>query len=192
MVVLGFIGEGPTEKAILESSTFRQYLDANSINFIPDVIDIEGGGNLLPERREESVEVLKDKGATHILILADKESAPCITSVKQRIAPGSSQFLTVSVKAIEAWFLADSSTLSKLFRKKYEYELPEQTVGMPFDILRKEFVNHTGRGFGSSKPRLAHKLILEGFTIQNAAAHPNCPSARYFLDKLKAIAAGQA
>ena len=47
---------------------------------------------------------------------------------------------------------------------------------------------NNGKGFGGSKPRLAMKMKSNGFSIQNAAAHPNCPSALYFLNKLKLIA----
>ena len=187
MVTLGFIGEGASEKMILESQAFKQFLNDCNVNFIPEVIDIEGGGNLLPDAREESAKLLVDKGATHIIILADKETATCISAVKERIAAGKDQSVIISVKTIESWFLADSVTLSRLFRKNYEFGFPEATEEMPIDILRKEFVVHTGRGFGSRKIRLTNKMLSEGFSIQNAASHPNCPSARYFLEKLRAI-----
>ena len=31
-------------------------------------------------------------------------------------------------------------------------------------------------------------MLKYGFTIENAANHPNCPSARYFLTKLQTLA----
>ena len=45
---LGFIVEGATEKIILQHSDFFRYLDSLHVDYIPDVIDAEGNGNLLP------------------------------------------------------------------------------------------------------------------------------------------------
>jgi hypothetical protein len=33
-------------------------------------------------------------------------------------------------------------------------------------------------------------MLYSGFSLESAAAHPNCPSAKYFLQKLKSLAGG--
>jgi hypothetical protein len=48
-------------------------------------------------------------------------------------------------------------------------------------------INLFGKTFAKSKPRLAKKMLEKDFSIQNAASHPNCPSAKYFLTKLQSI-----
>lgn len=44
-------------------------------------------------------------------------------------------------------------------------------------------VEYTGRGTGD-KVRTAKKVVKNHFNIENAGSHPNCPSAKYFLDKI--------
>lgn len=58
----------------------------------------------------------------------------------------------------------------------------------PFETIRKLFVDKTGRGVGT-KHILATRMIKYGFTIEQAAQHPNCPSAHYFLHKLQSLSA---
>ena len=87
MVKLGFIGEGTTEKIILQSESFRQYLLSNEISFVENVIDATGNGNLLPKNIEGFVNRLKDDGATAIIILTDLDEDKCISLTKERIDP---------------------------------------------------------------------------------------------------------
>ncbi len=181
--------ERVSEKKVLDSTAFRDFLKKEKIEFVGDIIDAKGGGKLLPHNRERHVLRLKGKGATHIIILSDKENDPCFTSVKQRIAPQASETVLVSAKALEAWFLADSETLTKIFRKPFNYITPENTTGKPFDVIKDEFSKRE-KDF-DTKAILADRMIRNGFTIENAAAHKNCPSAKYFLEKLKLIASGK-
>jgi len=47
-----------------------------------------------------------------------------------------------------------------------------------------------GRGIGkktAGKIKLVNALLSSGLDLSNAAEHPKCDSARYFLDKLKQI-----
>ncbi|MEO5642177.1 MAG: hypothetical protein ABIQ40_00090 [Bacteroidia bacterium] len=186
MVKIGFIVEGASEKKVLDSAAFRIFLEKEKIAFVGEVIDAKGGGQLLPRNRERHVLRLKGKGATHIIILSDKENDPCFTSVKKRIAPQHSETVLISAKALEAWFLADSKTLTRIFRRPFNYPSPENTIVNPFDIIKDEF-SKRNKDF-DTKTILADRMIRNGFTIQNAAAHKNCPSAKYFLEKLKSIA----
>ena len=40
-----------------------------------------------------------------------------------------------------------------------------------------------GRGSGD-KVRLAKKVSKQGFDVEKAAKHPNCQSAKYFIEKI--------
>lgn len=186
MVKLGFIGEGANEKSVLESNGFRSLLNELNLAFVEKVIDAKGGGNLLPKYLQDQVEQLQKEGATHILILADKEDAPCITSVKARIDPDGNHIVIIAVKAIEAWFLADHAAMSAYLKSRFICENPEEFL-KPFDYVRELRWDRTGRGLNHKKQLCSH-LLLNGFSLQNAASHPNCPSATYFLEKLKSLA----
>ena len=189
MVKLGFIGEGANEKTVLESENFRSLLDQLGLDFVKNVIDAKGGGNLLPKYLEDQIDSLKKEGATHILILADQEDAPCITSVKSRIDPDGRHIVVIAVKAIEAWFLADAATISAYLKFKFECEKPEE-IQKPFDHIRQVKLEQTGRGVNHKK-QLCSRILQSGFSIEAAAAHPNCPSAKYFFGKLKSLASAE-
>jgi hypothetical protein len=186
MVKVGFICEGATEKIIVESEMFQKILTSFQLQLIK-VINAEGKDNLLPKFLPEFRQSLTDDGCQKIIILTDLESDPCITETKNRIGDFADQFIIVAVKAIEAWYLADSVLLSSLFKKNYSYPNPETREELPFEILKREFITHTERGCGSDKPLLAKRMLRNGFDLQNASQHINCMSAKYFLDKLKEI-----
>jgi hypothetical protein len=185
VVKIGFIVEGASEKKVLDSVAFREFLKKEKIDFVADVIDAKGGGQMLPHNREKHVSRLKGKGATHIVILTDKENDPCFTSVKNRISPQKGEIVLISAKALEAWFLADSDTVSTILRKQFKFQSPENTDGKPYDAIKNEF-SKNGKDF-DTKLILADRMIRNGFTIEKAAAHTNCPSAKYFLKKLKEL-----
>ena len=132
MVNVGFICEGITEKTILDSANFREILKKNAINVVGDVIDAEGNGNLLPENIEDDQNKLFKVGADFILILTDLDNDACITRTKERIGSHEKQLIIVSVKQVEAWFLADSVTIGKLLGEDFNFELPESEL-LPFD-----------------------------------------------------------
>lgn len=184
MVKLGFIGEGADDKNVLESTAFRSYLDEIGLDYLPNVINASGGGKLLPKHLEPIAAILKDRGATHIVILADKEDDPCITATKSRIDPEQKYLTIVAVRQIENWFLADSEALSNFFKKKYSCDYPE-AIKKPKQFFKTESIKIYGRGVNPDM--LARRMIQSGFSISKAAAHPMCPSAKYFVEKLKAL-----
>ncbi len=185
MVKIGFLVEGASEKRVLDSIAFRQFLKGENIDYVSDIVDAKGGGQILPRNRDKHVSRLKGKGATHIIILTDKENDPCFTSVKNRVKPQENEFVLISAKALEAWFLADSDTITAILRKPFKYPAPENTEGKPFDTIKNEF-SKNGKDF-DTKLILADRMIRNGFTIEKAASHSNCPSAKYFLKKIKSI-----
>ncbi len=192
MVKIGFIVEGDSDAIILRSDNFKNYLRNKGVDFVEEIAYSGGNGNLLPQNLPQFSDILRGEGATHIIILTDLDEDMCITKTKERINAPANHTIIVSVKAIESWFLADSKTLSNIFKKNYYFDLPEQTPNTPFEKLKTEFLAHTGRGIGNYKTLLAKRMVREGFEINNAANHPNCPSSNYFLNKIKEIASGNA
>jgi hypothetical protein len=183
MVKVGFICEGITKKLIIDSADFKNILATNNFQLI-NSIDANGSGNLLPKYIGPFIESLKDDGAEKIFILTDLDKDLCITKTKERINAPETIIVVIAVKQIEAWFLADSITLSKVFEKGFHFDFPENEI-IPRDKLREIFVKEIGRGFGDSKPKFAYNFIKNGFSVLNAANHPNCDSAKYLLNKLK-------
>ncbi len=182
MVKVGFICEGDTEKIIVSSTNFKNILASNNLELVK-AIDATGNGNLLPKNIMPFIESLKDEGAENIFILTDLDTDLCITKTKERINAPNTIIVVISIKQIEAWFLADTSTLSKIFKTKFYIDLPE-AENNPREKLKEIFIKETGRGFGDSKPRFAKWMVQEGFSILNAAQHPNCNSAKYLMNKL--------
>ncbi|MBI9036734.1 MAG: hypothetical protein JEY97_01255 [Bacteroidales bacterium] len=188
MVNVGFIGEGKTETMILNSESFLLFLKKVNIEIV-GVFDAGGEGNLKVESKKiiSFFEILSDRNADFVFLLTDLEEDPCITETKTKILKFSKkqQIEIIAVKTIESWFLADSESLSEIFKRRYHFENPENIEGKPFDLIRDEFVKNTGRGI--SKDRLARKMLNHGFSVENAAKHDNCNSAKYFINKLKEI-----
>lgn len=188
VVRIGFICEGETEKIIVESDKFRKGLSELNLEFVK-AIDATGNGNLLPQHIPAFIRNLEKEGAEKILILTDLDKDKCITLTKERIAPEQKQTIIIATRQIEAWFLADSTTLSAIFHSNFHFPHPENEDS-PRDTLQNLLIKHTGRGMGPSKPKFAKKMIDSGFDVFQAARHENCSSARYFLDKLKKMGEG--
>jgi len=189
MVKVGFICEGATEKIILESKNFKDFLKGINIDFIK-AVDTTGNGNLIPRNITSFIKDLEKIGVDKIFILADLDKDVCVTKTKETVNAPEGIIVIVAKQAIEAWFLADSKMLSGLFKEnRFEFEYPEKESD-PQKKLKDLFFKKTGRGIGDSKPLLANRMIMNGFAIQNAATHPNCSSAAYFINKLRAISAG--
>ena len=92
----------------------------------------------------------------------------------------------IVVKAIESWFLADTKAISSYFEQdSYFHGLPE-SIEKPFDYLKQQSIDIKKRGI-SDKLIFAGIMLKNGFSIENAANHPNCPSAKYFINKLKSL-----
>lgn len=182
---LGFICEGKTEKKIIESQDFQQILRALSLECVEDIVDAKGNGNLLPHNLFEESQRLLSKGADRVIIITDLDEDACITSTKQRIAAPNNHIIIIAVKAIEAWFLADSAFMTWICETEISIEEPESFLN-PFQYLRGLLLEKTGKGI--QKIVLARRAANNNFSIRNAAAHPACPSAKYFLDKLEELA----
>lgn len=182
---VGFICEGRTEKKIVESKKFQAFLSRIGIETVGEIRDAEWNGNLLPHNLQKFVDVLSIQGAEKIVIITDLDKDACITLTKNRITSDENRIVIVAVKKIESWFLADSSTLSDLLKENFEFSDPKNQMN-PFETLKDLFKEKKGRGIGT-KNIFARHMLKYGFSVENAAQHPNCPSAAYFLKKLKQL-----
>ncbi len=186
MVKVGFIVEGDTEERILKHNSFTTMLERIGLPFIREIMNAEGGGNLIPDRLSKFVNILIDKGATTIVVLTDLENEKSIEDAKKRVDPDGIYIVIIAVQMIEAWLLADSDAISQFFKSKYFCEFPQE-IADPFEFIKTERMSLTGRGVGAKIPLITGMLKV-GFSLEAAAAHPNCPSARYFLQKLTSLA----
>lgn len=186
MVKVGFIVEGETEKIIIESDKFKEFLKQNNYELVNPVIDAKGGGNLLPSNIEPFIKRLKDSQAEMIVVLTDLEDEISVEKVKERIEHSEIKVIFVAVKAIEAWFLADTEAMKSFLKvDNFMEEFPEHTEKMPQERIQELAIKYTNRGIGSSKPMFAKKMLKLGFSIENSANHPNCPSAKAMIDYFK-------
>lgn len=182
MVKVGFIVEGDTEKILLESKNFKDWTKSIGIDICQPIENAKGSGNLLPKHIVPLVDRLKSKDAVYIIILTDLENDQDKQSVIDRIGTEHTQLIFIAVKAIEAWFLADTLALNKWLKLEDVYEdFPEATPALPWERLKALANTHNKRGPGGSKPVFAKQMTKHhGFSFERAACHANCPSAKEF------------
>jgi len=193
MIKVGFIVEDKPFQKLIESENFKRLLKKLNIENTGVFISPDGRDRLLNknEKIQSFFDIFDDKKANYIFVLVDKESDPCITYSKKSIYNYSveKQINIIASKTIESWFLADSDLLIQLLNKEGEFlfDEPENIDGEPFEELKKLFETYTNRGLSKRRNRHANYIINNGFSITNAANHPNCPSAKYFLEKLSQL-----
>lgn len=183
MVKVGFIVEEDSEKIVIESEKFREFLQMHGFELVNPVANAKGAGNLLPENIEEFIKSLHDRGAEKLYILTDSDGNS-LEQVKARIRHDQIETYFIAVKALEAWFLADTEAMRKFLHNNNfsEEPFPEETATIPFDRI-KEIINEFQTRGAGSKTILAKNMVGKcGFTIENAAKHPNRPSAKAVIE----------
>ena len=175
---IGFIVEGGSEKIIIESPQFRAFLNNHGYELVTPVIDAEGGGNLLPQNIEEFISRLEQKQVDAIYVLTDLEDELHIETVRKRVRHTKVTFAFIAVKALEAWYLADTDAMNTWLGTQDFYEPePEKTVGKPWDRL-KEIAAEKGKRGPGQKISFAKRITKYWhFAIEHAAKHEACPSA---------------
>lgn len=175
---IGFIVEGGSEKIIIESPQFRAFLNKHGCELVTPVIDAEGGGNLLPQNIEEFISRLEQKEVDAIYVLTDLEDELHIETVRKRVRHTKVTFAFIAVKALEAWYLADTDAMNTWLGTQDFYEPePEKTVGKPWDRL-KEIAAEKGKRGPGQKISFAKRITKYWhFAIEHAAKHEACPSA---------------
>lgn len=187
MVKVGFIVEGDSEKVLIESAGFRKWASDQGLEICSPVINAKGGGNLLPHHIKPMLAQIERSQPDHIVILTDLEDAKDVGAVKARITTEHTDLIFIAVKALEAWFLADTDAMRRWLNEPEFFELtPEQTLGMPWDRLKEVAKAYGPRGPGSNKVIFAKKMCGAAlrYELERAAAHPACLSAKVFRDGL--------
>ena len=182
MVKLGIICEGESEKIIFDSPDFKALMSRCQIELVDVVVagsKTQYRADFLPKHRQ----ILLDKGVERIIALVDLDDDQCITLTKQTVPSFDDQIVVVAVKEFENWYLADTVAMGTFTGSDQPVERPEEYIE-PLD----EIIRLYDKRFPKSKPKLANNMKRCGFTIERAEAHPNCPSARYFLNKLQTLA----
>ena len=120
MKKIGFIGEGESEVIILNSANFKSILSHYNIECV-GAFNAEGIENLknCNKRISSYFEIFKDRNAERVYILADLDNLNCIVEMKNSLYNyDQMQIIIIAVKAIEAWYLADSNYLIKNISEK--------------------------------------------------------------------------
>lgn len=176
---VGFICEGESDEIILQSPKFVALLDRFNLELA--YIQPTGGKKQMEDGRiEPYYRKVLDNGAEKIIVLKDGDD-DCKES-KLKVGNYEHLIVTIAVKELESWFLADSNLLSNLAKTNKQIEFPE------LENDPKSFINTIRKKtFKGSPPALANSMVINGFSIENAAKHPNCPSAKYFIKKLESL-----
>lgn len=186
--------EGPSDAKIIKSNAFSQLLQVNNLELV-DIIVPEGKTHFfhpkavfeqIQPKVESYIRRLESKGAQVIIFWLDQDEEPCFTAVKSKIPHQRNNLILICKRALEAWYIADSTAMGSLLGEVYHFAEPE-TLQNPFETVKTLLKEKLNRGVGD-KIILANKMLSHGFSITNAAAHPNCPSARYFIAKLQSLA----
>ena len=197
MVTVGFIVEGDSEAILLKDDSFLSFLQSININCNKDLVINAGGKNNLYhphadfsaiERKVKGwVETLKDKGASVIFFLIDFDNSdPCFTQFKSKVYHYPQNIIVIAKQALEAWYLADHIALSAYLQQNIlPVKQPELPLS-PFEEIKKLKLQYKNRSIADKK-FLTKDMIRSGFALTNAAAHPECLSAQYFLSKLNAL-----
>ena len=162
------------------------------LEILNEVVNAGGNGNMCARNIEIYIQkLIVQAQPDKVVVLADldpERCAPCISERKKIIGHKNIDLVVIARKAMESWFIADTQMMRKWLGDVNFYEdKPEDTKIMPWDYLKELGLKYKERGVGN-KVRCAHLFINQyGFEVKQAAKHPACPSARYFVDKLCAL-----
>lgn len=183
MVNVGFIVEGDSEKIVVESARFEQWLANCGYQLVKPVINAKGGGNLLPQNIDAFLAALQQAGAQCVAVITDLEHEASDVDVKARIATPGVSVIFVAVKALEAWFLADTEAMRRWLNVPDFFEpQPENTPDLPWQYLKEVAKAHGRRGPGSKAAFAKRFTRHHAFDIARSARHPYCPSAQSMVD----------
>src|SRR5262249_2401722 len=133
------------------------------------------------------VETLKDKGASFIFFLIDFDNSdPCFTQFKSKVYHYTKNIIIIAKQVLEAWYLADHKALSAYLQQNILQVSQPESFLSPFEEIKRLKLHCQNRGIADKK-FLTKDMIRSGFTLANAATHPQCLSAQYFLSKLNAL-----
>lgn len=185
MVKIDFICEGHTEKILIESEKFKNYIKKSGCQ-IGRIINAEGEGNIHKE-------ILNWTDADCVFILTDLDNDNCpretidrhVKRAKKRsksYKKTENHIFIIAIKEIESWFLSDKQALKKI---KINFNQNAEDLSKPKEKIKRLLNKNKKRKLPISETIIANKFIEEGkFSIENAANNQYCTSAKYFIKKL--------
>ncbi len=194
MVTIGFLVEGDSEAILIKSDSFQAYLQSLNLVYNTDLVinaksksylyHPTGDFSKLELRVSGWLLTLEDKGAEKIFILLDMDDDDATYTIfKSKVCSRPVDIIIVAKQELEAWYLADTIALRKFLEADIDEIADPENYLEPLDEIKKLRLLHQKRGI-SDKKVLTRNMIGNGFSLESAAQHPNCPSARYFRDKL--------
>ncbi len=195
MVKIGFICEGDTESILLSSQYFKNLLISRNLELIDKPINVKGNGNLLPHNIVNYTNILKEKGAEKIFILADLEKDSCVTKTKERIQPNSEiHILVVSKKMIESWLISDTETFKKVLKitkkTRFIYNINSETIDNPKKEIKSLLKKYRPNLKGINEKMIIQLFLENNFSLERASQNIflcKNNSLEYFFKKLETI-----
>ena len=194
MVTVCFVVEGDSEAFLVKSEKFRQWLlEECHLKLLGDPVNVGGNKQLHAQKIAKFIQPLKKKmNPDKIVVLADLDPDECVSCIQARkniIGSQDIDLVVIARKALESWFLADNSAMRRWTgNESFEETYPEDTPETPWERF-KVIGKKAGLGLGRrNKLNFVKKFICEyGFDVRQAAKHPHCPSAAYFVERVCAL-----
>ena len=167
---VGFIVEGPSERVIIESKAFSDWLGRHGMSLARPVVVALGSGGMGRVRVERLAELLRKQaeGLDRLVVLADLDPAPqagvlCISDRKSVIGVTSADLVVIARKALESWFLADTMAMRHWTADDGFHEpSPEDTPGTPWERLKEiGLASSSGRGPGVARSGLRSDSLTD-------------------------------
>lgn len=194
MVTVGFVVEGASESVLVRSDIFRRWImQHGNMKIVDPVVDARGNGGQCKRNIKAHVEILRNQAsACRVVVLADldpEDCAPCIRQRKEIIGSDGIDLVVIARQAIESWFLADTDAMRRWLNDPTFYEAnPEMPSKTSWDRLKEISRERGQRGPGKSRLIFARKMIGSyEFDVTRAAQHPGCPSAGYFINRMRQL-----
>ncbi len=185
MVNIGIIVDGETEMKLFNSKEIKEQLKNNFDVNIVGVVKYSGAGSIKNNTQDFLAENIEK-----IIIIKDLEQLPCISSLKTQLNKNDTftneNILIVAKKMIEAWFLADTETLSKILKQPNLKPIKNpENYKNPYKELKKILTSVNKNYKRLTKPAIANLFIKNGFSFENANNHSQCHSVSYFVKTLR-------
>jgi len=197
MVKIGILYEGSpegqtTEEILFKSDYFRDLLKRLNIDLvIQSDFKVNNVINL-----KSKIQIFKEYGATKIFVLKDLDNEDChdlknikTKAIKKYQLNNKCELIYV-IKEFESWLIADLIATKKVLgipqNENISFGKNPENIIKPSNMLKEELKKHGNKTL-NTKTKITKEYIKNGFSLEEAAKHTYCKSAKYFIQKLKEI-----
>ncbi len=192
MVRIGLIVEGDSDDVVFKHAHTKVKLSDACGVLVTKVVNARGNRNQQGNKIRPYVQILvENRRVDKIVLLTDldkDDQIKCITERKRAVGRIKHlEQILVARNCLESWFLADTAALGSWLKdNKIKIGNPESESIDAWRHLRK--LARQKQKTCEKKTLFAREFVeRHNFSIARAAEHPNCPSARYFIAKMKEI-----